>query len=150
MILALDTDVLVHWQMEGAGHHREVAWFVERQVRQLGSSLGVSPQVLHEFLHVVTDPRRFERPMTMAAAVRRARDLWDAPEVTRVEPAPQVLHRTLALLQGLGLGRKRILDTALAATLEAAGVTRLATLNGRDYQVFGFLEILDPLANHAR
>lgn len=149
MILALDTDVLVHWQMTGADHHRAVTWFIERQVRELGASLGLSPQVVHEFLHVVTDPRRFERPMTMPAALRRAQDLWDAPEAIRLQPAPQVVHRTLALLQVLGLGRKRILDTALAATLEAAGVTRLATLNGRDYQVFSFLEVVDPVASDA-
>lgn len=49
-----------------------------------------------------------------------------------------------------GPGRKRILDTALAATLEAAGVSRLATLNGRDSQVFGFLEIVDPVASETR
>jgi predicted nucleic acid-binding protein len=42
------------------------------------------------------------------------------------------------------LGRKRILDTALAATLEAARIRRLATFNGRDFEVFGFLEVVEP------
>lgn len=144
MILALDTDVLVHWQMAGAPwHERVVAWF-RVQLRSGECRLGLTPQVVHEFLHVVTDPRRFAAPMPMADAVHRARDLWDASEVERIHPAPHTLHRTLALLHEHGLGRKRILDTALAATLQSAGVTRLATLNGSDYECFPFLEVIAP------
>lgn len=47
------------------------------------------------------------------------------------------------------LGRRRILDTSLVVTLEAAGVYRLATLNGRDFAVFQFLEIIDPSIGQA-
>ena len=42
------------------------------------------------------------------------------------------------------LGRKRILDTALAATMEAAGIKKLATLNKKDFEVFPFLELIVP------
>ena len=38
--------------------------------------------------------------------------------------------------------RKRVLDTALAATLESAGIRRLATFNGADYAAFPFLEVV--------
>lgn len=48
------------------------------------------------------------------------------------------------LLREHRLGRKRILDTALAAALEAGGVRRLATYNVRDYQCFPFLEPVSP------
>ena len=37
-----------------------------------------------------------------------------------------------------------VLDLALAATLECAGVSRLATFNGRDFAVFDFLEVIEP------
>ena len=80
----------------------------------------------------------------MEQAGRLAREVWDAREVVRLLPAPAVFHRTLDLLKSLRLGRKRILDTALAATLEAAGVRTLATLNARDYEVFTFLELVVP------
>ena len=46
------------------------------------------------------------------------------------------------MIRTLNLGRKRILDTAFAATLEAAGVQRLATFNARDFAVFPFLEVV--------
>ncbi|HVR08754.1 MAG TPA: hypothetical protein VMW75_11965 [Thermoanaerobaculia bacterium] len=100
--------------------------------------------MIHEFLHVSTDPRRFEKPLSMEDGLRWSRSLWTATEVVRILPAPSVLDRTLELLAHLRLGRKRILDTALAATLELAGVRRLATFNPGDFRAFGFLELVAP------
>ena len=42
------------------------------------------------------------------------------------------------------LGRKRILDTMLAATLHTAGVRRFFTSNPDDFRVFGVFELLVP------
>jgi hypothetical protein len=42
------------------------------------------------------------------------------------------------------LGRKRILDTMLAANLHVAGVRRLFTSNPDDFRVFGTFELLVP------
>lgn len=145
MTLGLDTDVVVNWAMGGAEHHDAARTLLRREIHA-GNTIACTPQVFFEFIHVVTDGRRFERPMPMSLALDTARDFWAAPETIRVRPGPQVLHRTLELLGNLKLGRKRILDTALAATLQEAGVNRLATFNGGDYAVFPFLEIVDPRA----
>jgi predicted nucleic acid-binding protein len=134
----------VFWVMAGAPRHRAARQLLEAEVREHGSSLAIAPQVLHEFLHVSTDPRRFEKPLSMQAGLRWSRDLWNASEVVRILPAPGVLERTLELLERLRLGRKRILDTALAATLELAGVRRLATFNPGDFRPFAFLELVAP------
>lgn len=42
------------------------------------------------------------------------------------------------------LGRKRILDTHLAAILYTNGVRRLLTSNPSDFTVFGALETVTP------
>ena len=81
----------------------------------------------------------------MDRARRFAASLWDAVEVERIVPGAGVAHRTLELLERLGLDRKRILDTALAATLEAAKVRRLATFNRADFSIFSFLEVVTPM-----
>lgn len=143
MTIALDTDVLVNWAMEGTAFHRAARHFVERRLRE-GEKLALTPSVLNEFVHVVTDARRFPSPFSMREALVRAREIWVAPEVVRVHPAPEVVTRTLDLLVSLSLGRKRILDTALAATLELAGIRRLATFNRKDFEVFPFLELVSP------
>jgi predicted nucleic acid-binding protein len=143
VILGIDTDVLVAWAMEGSSRHEVVRQLIEREVREGGLLLGVTPQVVHEFLHVVTDPRRFENPLPMPSALRIARALWESEEVVQILPDPEVLPRTLELMNRLQLGRKRILDTALAATLESAGVRRFVTLNPGDFGIFPFLDIAE-------
>ena len=144
MILGLDTDVLVSWAMEGAPRHRASRRLLEKELGKPGGRLGLTAQVLFEFIHVCTDPRRFEAPLSMERAADMARGIWNATEVVRVQPGPGALDRTLELLLSLKLGRKRILDTALAAALESAGIRRLATFNGRDFEIFPFLDVVSP------
>jgi predicted nucleic acid-binding protein len=134
--------------MSGAPRHGEARRLLDEEIRQRGGGLGISPQVMHEFLHVATDSRRFEKPLAMEDGLRWSRSLWAATEVVRILPAPGVLDRTLELLERLRLGRKRILDTALAATLELAGVRRLATFNPGDFRVFDFLDLVGPADAH--
>lgn len=143
MILGIDTDVLVAWTMAGSPRHGVVRQVIESEVRERSGLLGLTPQVIHEFHHVVTDPKRFENPLSMPMALRVSRTLWESEEVVQILPSPEVLPRTLELIESLRLGRKRILDTALAATLEAAKVRRLATLNTGDFRIFPFLQIVE-------
>lgn len=93
------------------------------------------PQVLYEFTHVCTDARRFDEPFTITEALRVAQYLWDSREVTRLSPDLAVLTRAFDLMGTYRLGRKRILDTVLAATLERAQVRKLATFNGADFRL---------------
>lgn len=145
-MLALDTDVLVHWANADCEHHDAVSRMIHRELSHTGCRLALVPQVCWEFMHVVTDARRFDRPLDMRDALRRIRQWWDAPEISRVAQDLRVVHRTVELMEAHGLGRKRILDTVLAATLDAAGIRRLATLNVPDFHGFGFIEVVDPRA----
>lgn len=129
--------------MEGAPYHLAVRRWMAAQI-EAGVQLGLAHQVVYEFVHVVTDGRRFERPMTVGAAASLMRKLWSAREVQRIAPRVAVVPRLCELMEQLRLGRKRVLDTALAATLEAASVRRLATLNPGDFGVLAFLEVIDP------
>lgn len=142
--MGLDTDVVVHWLMGGAPHYQAVARFIASHLDSERNRVAILPQVLHEFLHVVTDVRRFASPLPMDVAIAMTRTMWDAREVVRVLPNQASLARTLDLLDLHKLGRKRILDTALAATLEGAGIRRLITLNVRDFRIFSFLDPYDP------
>ncbi|HEY0781159.1 MAG TPA: PIN domain-containing protein, partial [Thermoanaerobaculia bacterium] len=121
MILGIDTDVLIAWAMAGTPFHGAIRRLFEVEIRERGGRLALTPQVIQEFLHISTDPRRFERPFSMAEALRLCRSLIEARETLWIVPTRDVLPRTLDLLAELRLGRKRILDTALAATLECAG-----------------------------
>lgn len=144
MSLALDTNVLIPWLVSSAPRHEEARAVVLAEIERDGGRIALAPQVCWEFLHVVTDERRFERPCSMEEATALLRAVWNARETERLPSTAEVVPRVVELLREHRLGRKRIQDTALAASLEAAGVRRLATYNVKDYRCFGFLEPTSP------
>jgi len=129
--------------MDGAPRHEAARQFLAETVENR-HQLGIAAQTLHELIHICTDSRRFEKPLSMDEAIGYGRSVWDGADVVRLLPSAGVFHRTLELLSTLKLGRKQILDTALAATLEASSVERLATFNDKDFEIFGFLEVVVP------
>src|SRR5262249_7869995 len=87
-----------------------------------GDFIAIAPQVLAEFIHIVTDSRRFSQPLDMTAAKQLAEQWWTAREVVRVFPDDAATRQFLARLQQFSLGRKRLLDTLLAATYQQAAM----------------------------
>jgi hypothetical protein len=79
----------------------------------------------------------------MDDALDRAQLWWEAREVRPVLPSMASTHLTLKWLQAHWLGRKRLLDTQLAATYAAAGVTSLLTSNSADFAVFEGFSFID-------
>lgn len=142
MRVAIDTDFLVRLSI--ADHPGQAA-AVELRNRHLdaGDRFALAPQVVFEFVHVVTNPRRFTAPLTIAEALGVARAWWEAAEVDPLLPEGDVMLRYFELMEGHRLGRKRVLDTALAATCLAAGVTDLITGNAADYRIFPELELIE-------
>jgi hypothetical protein len=80
----------------------------------------------------------------MVEALDWIQDFLGNPMVNLIEPTKESLNQTLRWMRQFSLGRKRILDTNLAAILHAAGVRRLLTSNPGDFSVYGVLEILTP------
>lgn len=146
MIHGLDTGFLVAAEIsEHPGHADARATFA--RLLTAGDVIALAPQVLAEFIHVVTDPRRFEKPLAMAAARRLAEQWWTAREVVHVFPDDKATRLFLAWLDEFSLGRKRLLDTLLAATYRQAGIESILTTNRSDFQVFGVFNCIAPNVN---
>lgn len=109
-----------------------------------GDKFALTPQVLSEFIHVTTDAKRFTHPLSIAEAVAVAKSWWSATEVVQLHPTPDSTTLFLTWMHEHRLGRKRILDTMLAATFYAQGVKTLFTTNSRDYSIFDCFEIVSP------
>ena len=136
-MFGIDTTFLVQAELrEAPGNTAARAWLNELVVRDR-PALGLAPQVLTEFIHVVTDPRRFSSPLSMDEALDRAQLWWEAREVKPILPSIESSRLTLQWLREQRLGRKRLLDTQLAATYYAAGITQVLTTNEADFSVFG-------------
>ncbi len=143
MTHGFDTSLLVAHEVpshaEGDGVRARV-----RMLRAAGDRFAIAAQVITEFVHIVTDPRRFATPLTIERALERARVWWNSPEIDRIEPDDEAVEWFLEAMARHHLGRKRVLDTLLAATYRSAGITSLLTLNAEDFGVFGEFSCLGP------
>lgn len=141
MTHGIDIDFLVALEITDHPFHQSA----DRLLRSLLESdhdFALAPQTLAEFIHVVTDPRRMPVPLSMIDAISRAEHWWEAEEVVRVAPEGQSMVTFFGWLRRYHLGRKRLLDTLLAATFRQAGVSRIITNNNRDFEILGGFELI--------
>lgn len=141
MTHGIDTDFLVAVEIHDHPFHHQADGLLRGLIAD-GHDFAVAPQTLAEFIHVVTDAKRMPKPLTMAEAISRAEHWWQAVEVRRVFPEGQAAGNFLDWLSRHRLGRKRLLDTLLAATYQHAGIKRLLSNNDGDFRVFGCFEIV--------
>ena len=149
-MMGLDTTFLVQIEIQEAEAHDAALEALRGKILGRDREAALAPQVLSEFVHVVTDARRFERPLSMAQALAKANFWWNAKEVERIFPTEQAVVRFLAWMEQHRLGRGRLLDTLLAATWYESGITRIVTSNARDYRVFGVFEVIEVRGRRAR
>jgi toxin-antitoxin system PIN domain toxin len=139
----LDCNILVQLALQDHPANASTVAVVQAEVKS-GSRLVFPPLVINEFLHVITDVRRFSPPLTMIEALDWVENFLANPAVSLIEPTPESLRQTLRWMREFNLGHKRILDTHLAAAFHTAGVRRLLTSNQSDFAVFGTFEIITP------
>ena len=132
-MIGIDTSFLVAFEDSSHQLHAAARSVAEHYAAE---TFALAPQVLTEFVHVVTDPRRFEHPLTMNEALKRAAKWWAAQETRRVAPSDDSVSLFVEWMSRFDLGRKRILDTMLAATYKSAGVALIVSTNARDFAVF--------------
>lgn len=141
-MIGVDTSFLVGLAVrEHPTHDRCWELFESEMLGQAGS-MALSPQVLAEFCHVVTDPRRFERPLEMFEAIELSEQWWSSEECWPVTVDVEVGALFLTWMHEFRLGRKRLLDTLLAASYHLAGVKRLASTDWRDFERYGVFDLV--------
>jgi len=143
MTHGLDTSFLVATELATHAQHNTSRALLQH-LAQAGDNLALAPQVLAEFVHVVTDPRRCSNPLAMSAALERAELIWNAVQVLQVFPNATATTQFLSWMQQHCLGRRRLLDTLLGATYWSAGIRSIVTLNRADFDLFGCFAIVEP------
>jgi len=149
MLIGIDTSFLVQFEVIESNAHRAArAWAEERVGAQ--DHFAISPQVLFEFIHVVSDPKRFGRPLSVEAALARSMAWWSAAETKRLTFGDASMELFKMLMIDHKLGRKRILDTALAATFASQRITHVASYNWRDFAALGDFTVHSPGAKRVK
>ena len=114
MIHGLDTGFLVAAEVGERAEHAGARTTLT-QVLSAGDVIAIAPQILAEFIHVVTDPRRFTQPLDMNAARHVAEQWWTSSDVVQAFPDAGSVRQFLMWMQQFSSRRKRLLDTLLAA-----------------------------------
>lgn len=141
-MIGLDTNVLVARVIPDHANHE---WVSQRlaELTADGRNFAVTSVNLSEFLHVVTDSKRFEKPLTMGEALHWA-GFWSRSREVKLLAMDAAAHmQWLTWLEAYKLGRKRLIDTLIAATWHTAGVREIWSLNPGDFRVFGVFEIME-------
>ena len=128
VIHGLDTGFLVAAQVTEHAEHAAARATLARLLAA-GDLIAIAPQMLAEFIHVVTDPRRFAQPLDMTTARQLAEQWWTARKSCACSPMTPRPASFFAWLHQFSLGRERLLDTLLAATYRQVGIQSLLTTN---------------------
>jgi len=84
----------------------------------------------------------------MEEALEICSQWWQARECRIVEPTQYSFPLFVNWMQRHRLGRKRVLDTLLAANYYSAGIKRIATTDWRDFRIFGLFGVI-PKTNRS-
>ncbi|NLF25161.1 MAG: hypothetical protein GX589_05815 [Deltaproteobacteria bacterium] len=142
-LIGVDTTFLVQLELSALDVSVAARRLLGR-VLQEGAELGIAFQVLSEFMHIVTDTKRFTFPLDMSQAVDRAKYWWEAREVRQIIPSVSECALTFKWLEKYGLGRKRLLDTQLAVAYHCAGIVTIISSNERDFEIFKCFKVISP------
>ena len=74
MRYGLDTNVLIYAHLPVFGESEQVRGYLQRGLADDRCRFSLTALVLHKFVHVVTDARRFDPPVAMAEALVIARN----------------------------------------------------------------------------
>jgi predicted nucleic acid-binding protein len=143
MTHGIDTGFLVAAEVAEHPEHQSARQKLQ-QFRAAGDRFALASQVLAEFVHVVTDAKRFSQALTMDAALERAEAWWESPEVDQLGSDLASVRTFFLWMRQHRLGRKRILDTMLASAFREANISSLLTTNSRDFTVLGGFNCVTP------
>jgi predicted nucleic acid-binding protein len=144
MTIGLDTTFLIQHDTHGAPFHDWARSYLRTRVFEKGHALGLCPQVLAEYIHVITDANRFEQPLSVAEALARAETWWTLEGIRRVLPVESSVMLFLEWMKRHRLGRKRVLDTLLASTYASNGFHCILTTDETGFGVFPDITVLKP------
>ena len=140
MIHGIDTSFLVATELASHSRHADSRRLLD-QFSRAGDRFALAPQILAEFVHVVTDGRRCANPLDVTAALERAELVWNATETVQIFPGAAATSQFFAWMRQYQFGRKRLLDTLPAATFHVAAIQSMLTVNRSDFELFGCFTI---------
>ena len=142
-MIAVDTNLLVYAHRRDAEWHEAAAACV-RRLAEGPDAWAVPWPCVHEFLAIVTHPRIFRPPSTLAQAIGQV-DAWlEAPTLALVGEGPEYWGRLRKILDVGLVSGPRIHDARIAAVCLDHGIGELWSAD-RDFSRFPDIRVVNPL-----
>ena len=138
----MDVNVLVYAHRRDAADHAEYRQWLEATIDS-EAAYGLSDLVLSGFMRVVTHPRVFEAPTSLADASRFIAQLRDRPNRVFIAPGPHHWEIFTRLCEAAGAKGNLVADAFLAAVAIEHGCEWIST--DRDFSRFPGLNWRHPL-----
>jgi toxin-antitoxin system PIN domain toxin len=142
-MIGVDSNVLVY------AHRRDSPWHAaaKRCLTQLAegtASWAIPWPCVHEFIAIVTHPKIYRPPSTLAQAVTQM-DCWmGSPSLVLIGEGDAYWERLRNLMTGAKIAGPKVHDARIAAVCLVHGVRELWTVD-RDFSRFGGLRVRNPL-----
>jgi toxin-antitoxin system PIN domain toxin len=142
---AVDTNVLVYAHFPSSPHHAASYALLQRAERQ-EITLCVFPQVVAEFISVVTNPRRVSPSKTVEDAVQAVRRVLATPGVVLLSLPESATSTFLDLLLAHPATGPEIVDRQLVAAMMEHGIGTMVTFNVNDFAGIPNVTAKEPAA----
>jgi toxin-antitoxin system PIN domain toxin len=141
-VIIPDVNLLVYAHVSGFAEHAKARRWWEH-LMNAPTPVGLAAPALYGFIRVATNPRMFDRPMTVDQAVARVERWLSRRHVSFLLPGPRHLEIAFRLLRGLGVAGNLTTDAQLAAL----AIEQQAELhsNDADFARFPQLRWVNPL-----
>ena len=142
-MIGIDTCFLVDLYWGDSPRHSNAISIFNREASAPDVELALYYNCFNEFLHVITDAKRFENPFTMKEGLSVIDEWCNLDRVRVLYPNDSSVKRAVTWLSMYKLGRNRINDTQMAAAYISNGVFSIITANPSDFTVFDVFDLVD-------
>ncbi len=142
-MFVVDTNILLYAADRASPHHKQARSLLETHTAR-SEPWAVTWSVVYEFLRVVTHPRVFESPWSVAEALEFVSVLLDTPSLVVLTEGPQHLAVLQALLHEEPSAAGNLLhDAHIVALMREHGIGQIQTLD-KHFDQFNGIERINP------
>lgn len=132
----IDTNILIYASIAESPFHAAARQALA-DAQQRYDSLWISPQVIREFLVVMTRPQAGWGEIPREAVLQQV--AYFCQQFRIAEDSPSVTQHLLRLVDDFQVSGKQVHDTNIVATMRAYEIGTLLTHNTKDFQRFAAL-----------
>jgi toxin-antitoxin system PIN domain toxin len=142
-LIAIDTNILVYAHREDSPFHSAAAGCIARLAE--GTAAWAIPwPCLHEFLAIVTRPRVYDPPSTIAEALNQIEAWMEIPNLVLLAEPEGYWTELRSVIAASQVTGARIHDARIAALCHQHGVRELWSAD-RDFSRFTEITVVNPL-----